>query len=156
FGVKWGGSVAGVLLVSAIVFAIVVFQRSEVVVPMISPLIGVALSFLGSTSYVSIVEGREKRMIRGMFGKYVSPRVVDELVADPSRLKLGGEKRNITILFSDLAGFTAMSERLEPEKLVSVLNEYLNRMSAIAMEEHGLIDKYIGDAIMALYGAPTA
>ncbi len=156
FGVKWGAASSAILLVGVVILAIVVFQSSEVVVPMISPLIAVVLSFLGSTSYVSIVEGREKRLIRGMFGKYVSPRVVDELVADPSRLKLGGEKRHITILFSDLAGFTAMSERLPPEKLVSVLNEYLNAMSAIAMEEHGLIDKYIGDAIMALYGAPTA
>jgi adenylate cyclase len=156
YGVNWGVRVAAMVMIAVIALAIVVFQQSEVAVPMISPLIGVVLSFLGSTSYVSIVEGREKRLIRRMFGKYVSPRVVDELVADPSRLKLGGEKRHITILFSDLAGFTAMSERLEPEQLVSVLNQYLNEMSALAMEERGLIDKYIGDAIMALYGAPTA
>ena len=156
YGVNWGVRVAVAVTATIVVLAIVVFQRSQVVVPMISPLIGVVLSFLGATSYVSIVEGREKRLIRSMFGKYVSPRVVDELVADPSRLKLGGEKRHITILFSDLAGFTGMSERLDPEKLVSVLNQYLNEMSALAMEESGLIDKYIGDAIMALYGAPTA
>src|SRR5439155_12170914 len=107
------------------------------------------------TSYTSIVEGKDKRMLKGAFGKYVSPTIVDELIADPSRLKLGGEKRTITILFSDLAGFTSLSESMDPQKLVSLLNEYLDDMSDIVLEEGGTLDKYIGDAIMAFYGAPT-
>jgi adenylate cyclase len=155
-GAKWG-AFAGLLLIGLeIIVAWVLFDRSQVVVPIISPALAVIFSFLGSTSYVSIVEGREKRMIRGAVGKYVAAAVVDELMADPARLKLGGDRRHISILFSDLAGFTSMSETLDPEKLVAVLNRYLDEMSDIVIDEKGTVDKFIGDAIMALYGAPNA
>jgi adenylate cyclase len=123
---------------------------------MIAPMIAAILSFMSSAAYVSIVEGQEKRMIRGAFSKYVPPGVVDELVADPSKLRLGGEKRTISMLFSDVQGFTSMSEVLAPETLLTVLNEYLDEMSDIVFNEGGTLDKYIGDAVMSLYGAPTA
>jgi adenylate cyclase len=122
---------------------------------MLAPLLAGAYGYTGAASYISIVEGREKRQIRSAFSKYVPPGVVADLVADPTRLKLGGEKRLISILFSDLAGFTSMSETLPPEQLVAILNLYLDEMSEIVLEERGTLDKYIGDAIMALWGAPA-
>jgi adenylate cyclase len=155
-GAKWGaiGGVAALAIVWAI--ALKAFDASYLAVPMVAPVLALVLSFMASAAYVSIVEGQEKRMIRGAFSKYVPPGVVDELVADPSKLRLGGEKRTISMLFSDVQGFTSMSEVLAPETLLTVLNEYLDEMSDIVFNEGGTLDKYIGDAVMALYGAPTA
>ncbi|MEX2465482.1 MAG: adenylate/guanylate cyclase domain-containing protein, partial [Gemmatimonadota bacterium] len=104
--------------------------------------------------YVSIVEGREKRFIKGAFGKYLSPDVVAEIANDPDSLALGGQSRPLTLLFSDLSGFTSLSERLDPEALVALLNEYLDDMTRVVLEERGYLDKYIGDAIMAFWNAP--
>jgi adenylate cyclase len=124
--------------------------------PVVAPLVSTLLSYVGSTGYVAVVEGREKRFIRGAFGKYVSPAVVDEIAKHPERLRLGGEKRPLSVLFSDLAGFTSLSESLPPEELISLLNEYLSEMTRVVMEEEGTLDKYIGDAIMAFWNAPKS
>lgn len=154
-GAKWGAAASALIILATGALAFVAFDRTEVVVPIISPMIAVVVAYLGSTSYVSIVEGREKRMIKGAFGKFVSPRVADQLMADPSALKLGGDRIQISMLFSDLAGFTSMSEMMDPQKLVLVLNEYLHEMAELVKEQDGYVDKYIGDAVMALYGAPN-
>ena len=154
-GAKFGVLGAALATAAAALLALLVFARSGLVLPVIGPALAAALAYTSAVAYVSVVEGREKRMIRGAFSKYVPPSVVDDLVADPSRLKLGGEKRTVSILVSDVAGFTSMSEVLPPETLVSILNEYLDEMSDIVFDERGTLDKYIGDAIMALWGAPT-
>jgi class 3 adenylate cyclase/CHASE2 domain-containing sensor protein len=155
-GVTAGALAAIGLFIAGLVTAWVAFaEPMHLHIPVIAPALAVAFAYLGSTSYISIIEGREKRAIRGAFSKYLSPVVVDSLVADPSLLKLGGEKRHLSILFSDLAGFTALSESMEPEQLLALLNEYLDDMADIVMSEGGTLDKYIGDAIMALYGAPA-
>lgn len=155
-GVTWGALGASGLFLLDIVTAWIAFGEAQLHIPVVGPALAAGFAFLGSTSYISIVEGKEKRFIRGALSKYLSPVVVDELVADPSRLKLGGEKRHLSILFSDLAGFTTLSESMAPERLVGLLNEYLDDMADIVMSEGGTLDKYIGDAVMALYGAPTA
>ena len=97
----------------------------------------------------------EKKYIREVFSHYISPKLVEELIQNPEMVKLGGEKKELTCFFSDIAGFTTISEKLQPEELVSLLNEYLSRMSNIIMENRGTIDKYIGDAIMGIFGAPV-
>jgi adenylate cyclase len=97
---------------------------------------------------------REKRFIRKAFSTYVSDEVVKEIIADPSRLQLGGTKRRMSALFTDLKGFSTISEQLDPEKLVRLLNRYLTAMSDVVLAEKGTIDKYIGDAIVAFFGAP--
>jgi class 3 adenylate cyclase/CHASE2 domain-containing sensor protein len=154
-GLTLGASAALTLTAATIGGAWVLFGRTLLHVPVIAPTLAVGLAFLGATAYVSVLEGRRAREIRGMFSKYVSPAVVDQLIADPSRLKLGGEKREISILFSDLAGFTSLSESMPPERLITLLNRYLDEMVRIVKEEGGLKDKFIGDAVMALYGTPA-
>jgi adenylate cyclase len=89
-----------------------------------------------------------------MFGQYMSETVINHLLEHPEKLQLGGERRRVTLFFSDLAGFTTISERLSPETVVSLLNDYLSRMTEIILEEAGTVDKFEGDAIMAFWGAP--
>jgi adenylate cyclase len=101
-----------------------------------------------------MTEQREKKYIRQTFSKFVSKSVVDELLKDPDKLKLGGEKKILTVLFSDIRGFTTISERLTPEALVEHLNEYLQAMTDIVFKYLGTLDKYVGDEIMAFWGAP--
>ena len=97
----------------------------------------------------------EKKYIRGVFSNYISPKLVEELIKKPEMVKLGGEKKELTCLFSDIQGFTSISEKMNPEELVELLNEYLSAMSGIIIDNNGTIDKYIGDAIMAIFGAPV-
>jgi len=101
-------------------------------------------------------EEKSRKWITSVFGKYVSPVVIDHLLQNPNEIKLGGEKRDITIFFSDIRGFTPISEKLNPEELVHLLNEYLSEMTSIIIKDQGLVDKYMGDAIMAFWGAPLS
>lgn len=118
------------------------------------PLISIALSYLGSEAYRNLIEEKQSRFLKKAFSSYVSPDLVGEIMKNPDMLKLGGEKRNITVLFSDIRGFTTISEKLTPEALVQLLNMYLGPMTDIVLQHRGTLDKYIGDAIMALYNAP--
>ncbi|MDM8523876.1 adenylate/guanylate cyclase domain-containing protein [Desulfococcaceae bacterium HSG8] len=122
--------------------------------PLIAQETGVAVSISLSLMLNYATEGRQKRFIKNAFRQYLSPAVIDQLMQHPERLKLGGERRNISIFFSDIQGFTAISERLEPEKLTEILNEYLSEMTDIIHEESGTVDKYEGDAIIAFWNAP--
>lgn len=112
------------------------------------------VSFVYIVAYKSIVEDRQKRWIKNTFSQYLSPEVVDILVKDPSKLKLGGERRDLSVLFMDIAGFTSMSEKMTPEEVTNLLNFYLSSLSEIILDEKGVIDKYIGDCIMAFWNAP--
>jgi adenylate cyclase len=125
-------------------------------IPVGSPIVAGMLGYVGSVAYVAVVEGRDKRRIKGAFAKYVSPDIVDEIAEDPAALRLGGQKRPLTILFSDLSGFTTLSERMDPQNLVTLLNEYLDDMTQVVLDEGGTLDKYIGDAVMAFWNAPKA
>ncbi|MDA0329723.1 MAG: adenylate/guanylate cyclase domain-containing protein [Gemmatimonadetes bacterium] len=123
-------------------------------VPIGTPILAALSSYVLAVAYVSIIEGKEKRFIKGAFGKYLSPDVVAEISEDPSALQLGGEKRPLSLLFSDLSGFTTMSEEMDAQDLIALLNEYLNDMTHVVFDEGGYLDKYIGDAIMAFWNAP--
>jgi adenylate cyclase len=122
----------------------------------LTPLLGLALA-TGSTSAASFLgERRRAQAIRSAFALYVSGDVVDQMIAHPERLRLGGERREMTLLFSDLAGFTSFSERLPPDGVANVINAYLNGMTHVIMDRGGTVDKFIGDAVMAFWGAPLA
>jgi len=109
---------------------------------------------VGLLTWDYLREYREKRWLRQAFSRYVSPAVVAELVAHPEGLKLGGEELEVTVLFADLAGFTGLSETLGPEELVSLLNRYFSILTDIIQARRGTVDKFIGDAVMAVWGAP--
>lgn len=122
--------------------------------PMAVPMVA-AVSALAVGAMVNyLFEGRQKRFLKGAFRHYLSPAVVDQLVKHPDRLRLGGERRELSIFFSDLQGFSGFSERLSPEDLTRLLNDYLTDMTDIILEEGGTLDKYEGDAIIAFWGAP--
>jgi len=116
----------------------------------------VLFALIGGVVFNFATEGRKKRYIKRAFSQYLHPTVIEQLVSNPERLRLGGEKRELSIFFSDLAGFTTMSERLDPERLTLLLNEYLSAMTDIILESGGTIDKYEGDAIIAFWNAPLS
>jgi adenylate cyclase len=118
--------------------------------------VGTLLSLIGSSLVSYATEGQQKRYIKSAFRQYLSPTIIEELIAHPERLKLGGEKRDLSIFFSDLQGFTSISEVLTPEELTLLLNDYLSAMTDIIQEEGGTIDKYEGDAIIAFWNAPLS
>ncbi|MDY6852771.1 MAG: adenylate/guanylate cyclase domain-containing protein, partial [Thermodesulfobacteriota bacterium] len=120
------------------------------------PVLSLVVIYIGITVFRYITEEREKRKIKGAFSSYVNPSVVNEMLKNPDMLKLGGDKRIATVLFSDIRGFTTISEKLDPEALVNLLNRYLTIMTDLVFKYDGLLDKYIGDAIMAVWGAPLA
>jgi adenylate cyclase len=122
----------------------------------VGPLTSVGLAFVLTAAFSYATEGRQKLAIRTMFSRYMSEDVINHLLAHPEEVRLGGERRRLTLFFSDLAGFTTLSESLEPEVVVQLLNEYLSAMTEIILAEQGTVDKYEGDAIMAFWGAPLA
>jgi adenylate cyclase len=115
----------------------------------------ISLGSLGIIFYRGQNARQRTREIRRAFAFYLSPAVVEELIADPTKLKLGGERREITAYFSDVMGFTSIAEQMTPADLVTLLNECLGTMTEIILEEGGTIDKYIGDAVVAMFGAPV-
>ncbi len=110
--------------------------------------------FVGVTVYKYAVEEKTSRKIRAMFSSYVTETVVSEMIANPSLAKLGGERREVTVLFADIKGFTTFSENHSSEYVVSALNEFLAEMTEIIFKWEGTLDKFIGDEIMAFWGAP--
>lgn len=122
--------------------------------PLVVQEVGVAVTLLSAGLIYYTTEGRQKLFIKNAFKQYLSPEVIEELILHPERLKLGGERRELSIFFSDLEGFTGISEGLAPEALTALLNDYLTAMTDIIHEEGGTVDKYEGDAIIAFWNAP--
>jgi adenylate cyclase len=112
------------------------------------------MALVNSVIFNYLTEGKQKRFIRSAFNQYLSVEVINRILDNPALLTLGGEKRELSILFSDIQGFSTISERLTPEQLVQLLNDYLTDMTDIIMEEGGTLDKYEGDAIIAFWNAP--
>lgn len=152
--IKWSNILVIIILASFLLWNFYMFTKGkwfELFYPLLTYFINYLL--LSVKNYFD--EEIEKKYIRNVFSNYISPKLVEELIRKPEMVKLGGEKRELTCFFSDIEGFTSISERLHPEELVELLNEYLSAMSNIIIDNSGTIDKYIGDAIMAIFGAPV-
>jgi len=154
FKAHWGAVVGGALFLSVLALGKYLFEAQGVWMNLTYPSLNLILIYLGVTGYRYMTEEKEKKKIRGAFQYYLTASVVEEMLQNPDKLKLGGEKKDLTVLFSDIRGFTSISERMTPDGLVKFLNEYLTKMTDIVFKYDGLLDKYMGDAIMAIWGAP--
>ncbi|HUT64290.1 MAG TPA: adenylate/guanylate cyclase domain-containing protein, partial [Anaerolineae bacterium] len=135
--------------------AVILFIQFRRLIPVVAPAFAtVMINYITVVTYNFLAERKQKAVIRGAFAQYVPPAVVSELIKNPDMLTLGGEERVMTVIFSDVAGFTTISESLAPTQLVDLLNEYLTAMTDIILHYDGIVDKYEGDAIMAEFGAP--
>jgi adenylate cyclase len=149
------GLIAALIIIAAFVAAnIFMFSRYNVWLNIVYPVLTMIVIYLGITIYRYIKEEREKKKIRNAFQYYLTSSVINEMLKDPTKLKLGGDRKDLTVLFSDIRGFTTISEKLTPEELVRLLNEYFTAMTKVVFKYEGLLDKYMGDAIMAVFGAP--
>ncbi|HEY2806960.1 MAG TPA: adenylate/guanylate cyclase domain-containing protein [Gemmatimonadales bacterium] len=152
----WMSAAAGMLLLALqLAVTALLFRGSHLWLDMAAPGMAIVLTFTGGMSLNYMTEGRRKRQIREMFSKYVAPEYVAQLADDPGKINLGGERAELSILFSDIRGFTSISEKMEPHQVIEFLNEYLTKMAAIVKHSGGTLDKFIGDAVMAFWGEPV-
>jgi adenylate cyclase len=149
----WAIGVAACVVVGVLVVSYAGLAAGWYLAPA-SPVAGALVGLLGVTAESYWLEQRRRREVQLMFGSYVDPEVVELLVRDPAAIRLGGERREATVFFCDLAGFTHLSEEVPPDQLLLLVNGYLQQTSDCLLEHGAYIDKYIGDAVMAVFGAP--
>jgi adenylate cyclase len=143
-----------VVIVAVLAINVLVWAEGNLVLPVASGLLMIAILFALNMSYGFFVESRAKRQITGLFGQYVPPELVDEMSKDPEAFSMEGESRELSVLFTDVRGFTTISEGLDPKELSRLMNEFLTPLTRIIHKHRGTIDKYMGDCIMAFWGAP--
>jgi adenylate cyclase len=153
------GAIKGILF-SSVFFILYIwisywlFIYRGIWVNIIYPILALVLVYISLTVYRYLTEERERKKIKSAFTYYLSSDVINEILKNPEKLKLGGDRKEISILFSDVRDFTTIAEGLTPEELVHLLNEYFTVMTDVIFKYNGTLDKYIGDAIMAIFGAP--
>jgi adenylate cyclase len=150
----WAAVASAVLLAAYFVLASELFQRGTVL-NLLYPPASLALTFVALTAYQRLFEQARERELQRALSRYLSPAVAREIARDPDRVDLGGELRTMTVLFSDIRGFTTVSEQTPPRELVALLNEYMTAMVEILFKHEGVLDKYMGDGIMAFWSAPV-
>ena len=156
FGALWSGVIGAAAILAAFAGSWHAYTAYRMLFDPVTPSIAAFTVYLSSTIIGYFRSEAEKRQVRGAFGQYLSPALVEELTRDPSRLKLGGELREMTLLFSDVRGFTQISEQFKsnPQGLTKLINRFLTPMTDIILSRRGTIDKYMGDCIMAFWNAP--
>ncbi|HWT29908.1 MAG TPA: adenylate/guanylate cyclase domain-containing protein [Propylenella sp.] len=153
-GAMLTSAVAMTLTAAALAASWFAFTSGQLLLDPILPAAAVAVVFAVTTPLRLLLTDRERQFVRDAFGRYLAPSLVERLAENPEALKLGGEMRELTILFSDIRGFTTLSERLDPQALTQLLNDFLTPMTDVLLKSEATIDKYIGDAIMAFWNAP--
>jgi adenylate cyclase len=154
-GAAWAPPLLVLAFSGALGAAACVAFRRGVWLDMVAPQLSLWLGFAATSAYGYAVEGRSKRYITAAFSRYLSPSIVARIAENPEMLALGGERREVTVYFSDIESFTTISEKLDPERLTKLMNRYLGEMTDTILASGGTLDKYIGDAIMAFWGAPV-
>jgi len=149
-----GACVAIIPFIGYVFFCQYIFTSHGWILNMVYPLLVILITYSIMTAYTFLIESSQKRFIKNAFSTYLAPAVVRQLMDNPETLVLGGEKRKITAFFSDVQSFTSISEKLKPDELVALLNEFLTEMTDIILEYNGTVDKFEGDAIIAFFGAP--
>jgi adenylate cyclase len=152
----WWAMLGAVCIASIDITAVALCFKNGIWLACVPAGAGLAIAEFSSVAYKYFVEDRAKRQVKSLFSRYVSPEVVKELTEDPSKARLGGQRREMTVLFSDIRGFTGISEAGEPEDIIRQLNEYFSCMVELLMRHRGTLDKFVGDMIMALFNAPVA
>ncbi len=150
----WATALFVATLLGATAFNLYLWKVANLALPLSSTLVLVVALYVFNMSYGFFVESRGKRSLARLFGQYVPPELVDEMAIDPGAYTLEGESRELTVMFSDVRGFTSISEGLDPKQLTHLMNEFLTPMTHVIHHHRGTIDKYMGDAIMAFWGAP--
>ena len=155
---RWRPFVSGAVALAMLAVIIIgdwwLFSHFGLWLPAMAAMASVAMVYAGLGGHAYFSEQRQRRETRRAFSLYLAPEVVDQIMAHPEKLKLGGERREITLLFTDLKGFTNISEQLGPEQVAQLLNEHFSRATAIIKRHGGTVNRFIGDAIMAIWGAP--
>jgi adenylate cyclase len=151
----WSAAVALWVIVGFSAYAQYRLVHEDVLIDMVLPLAAALLTYMVLATYRYMTEGSEKRYLRSAFEHYLNPNVVASVVDDPQGLRLSGERRHLAILFSDIVNFTSRAERSEPEQVVALLNTYMSVMINIIFQSQGVVDKLMGDGIMAFWGAPN-
>jgi class 3 adenylate cyclase len=142
------------LFAANLIFCFYLFAYGNVLLGVLAPSSAMIVSFWGTDLLAGREARKQRQFIRNAFSDYVSPKVVDALIADPSRLSLGGERRDMSYLFTDVAHFTTMAEKMDSKDLARVLNDYFEGVTSIVLRYEGMIDKFIGDAVFAIFNAP--
>lgn len=153
------GALASAMMLAGLITGLVAmswiaFTRLSLILDPVGAVVTLVIVFLLLTPLRLALENREKRIVKGAFGRYLAPALVERLAREPSALELGGETRRLTVMFSDIRGFTTLSEGMDPQTLTSLINSFLTPLTDVLLRREATIDKYIGDAIMAFWNAP--
>lgn len=151
--IRYSASLMTVLALAYIIFSIFIFKKG-LILNLVYPLMAVVLTSLTTISYMAALEAHNKKHILGIFGRYVSKDVVDHLLKNEKSIELGGTEREVTSMFADIRGFTSMSEKMTPHQVITFLNHYFGDMTDLIFAHEGTLDKYVGDALFALWGSP--
>ncbi len=151
--IRYSAPIMTILALAYIIFSIFIFKKG-LIINLVYPLMAVVLTSLTTISYIAALEAHNKKHILSLFGKYVSKDVVDHLLKSEKAIELGGTEREVTSMFADIRGFTSMSEKMTPHEVITFLNHYFGDMTDLIFAHDGTLDKYVGDALFALWGSP--
>ncbi len=154
-GILPGSILSAIMFAGYVVFSQYLFEKHGIIINVIFPVFMIIIMYLIITTYRFMVESRQKRFIKNAFSHYLAPSVIKEIIESPENLELGGKECYITAFFSDIQGFTTISEQFHPKEVGAILNEYLTEMTDIILNHQGTLDKFEGDAIIAFFGAPN-